>query len=171
MLGFLYVLVIYAVVLGLHLVVPGRWVDGYVIDPNTSKPLRYHLNGLRVFFLASPRGPARAGRACSRGTCSTCTAGRCSRSACALGLVFTAGDRAPAPPKVKNVFADLYLGRLDNPQCARRPPRRQDVASTSIGAIMLELNLLSFAARHVLLHRDDPSPGVLSLVWRSSASS
>ncbi len=29
-----------------------------------------------------------------------------------------------------------------------------------VGAVMLELNVLSFAARHVVLHREDPSPGV-----------
>jgi delta14-sterol reductase len=30
-----------------------------------------------------------------------------------------------------------------------------------VGAILLELNVLSFTARHVALHGDDPSPGVL----------
>jgi delta14-sterol reductase len=30
-----------------------------------------------------------------------------------------------------------------------------------VGAVLLELNVLSFTARHLLLHPDDPSPGVL----------
>ena len=33
-----------------------------------------------------------------------------------------------------------------------------------VGAIMLELNVLSFAAAHVLRHPDDPSPGVMLYV-------
>jgi len=35
------------VVFVLHLVVPGRWVTGYV-KGNDGQTLRYHLNGLRV---------------------------------------------------------------------------------------------------------------------------
>ena len=34
----------------LHLLLPGRWIDGYVLDPATGRPLRYRLNGLRVLF-------------------------------------------------------------------------------------------------------------------------
>jgi delta14-sterol reductase len=36
---------VYAIVLGLHLSLPGRWVDGYLLDPATGSPLRYRLNG------------------------------------------------------------------------------------------------------------------------------
>ena len=43
-------LVVYGVILGLHLALPGRWIDGYVLDPATGRPLRYRLNGLRVLF-------------------------------------------------------------------------------------------------------------------------
>ena len=50
MLALLAPLAVYGLVLGLHLVVPGRWVDGYVLDPATGRPLRYRLNGLRVLF-------------------------------------------------------------------------------------------------------------------------
>ena len=31
---------VYAVILVLHLALPARWVDGYVIDPRTGRPLR-----------------------------------------------------------------------------------------------------------------------------------
>jgi protein-S-isoprenylcysteine O-methyltransferase Ste14 len=157
-LGLLYVLVIYAVVLGLHLVVPGRWVDGYVIDPKTNKPLRYYLNGLRVFFLTV------------LGWAGACKVGllpwdafyvhrwEMVASACGLGLVFSAAIVFTAPP-VKSVGADFYLGRLDNPQALNG---RLDAKMWLylIGAIMLALNLYSFAAAHYLAHPDDPSPGV-----------
>lgn len=158
MLGLLSVLVIYAVVLGLHLVVPGRWVDGYVLDPKTHKPLRYHLNGLRVFLLTVAAWA------------SICWSGllpwdafyvhrwELLASACALGLLFSAAIVFPAP-KVKGLLADFYLGRLDNPQALGG---RLDAKMWLylIGAIMLALNLASFAAAHVLAHPDDPSPGV-----------
>ena len=49
-------LAVYAFVFLLHLVVPGRWVDGYVRNAETGKPLRYHLNGLRVFWRGTPSG-------------------------------------------------------------------------------------------------------------------
>jgi hypothetical protein len=37
--------VVYAAVLSLHLILPGRWVDGYLRDPATGSALRYRLNG------------------------------------------------------------------------------------------------------------------------------
>ncbi len=158
MLGLLYVLVIYAVVLGLHLVVPGHWVDGYVIDPKTNKPLRYHLNGLRVFFLTIAAWAALCWFGVLPWDAFYVHRWEMFASACGLGLVFSAALVFPAP-KVKNVFADFYLGRLDNPQALNG---RLDAKMWLylIGAIMLALNLYSFTAAHVLMHRDDPSPGV-----------
>jgi len=51
MLAALIPLAVYAVVLALHLIVPGRWTDGYVKDEATGEPLRYRLNGLPVLFV------------------------------------------------------------------------------------------------------------------------
>src|SRR5262249_15879230 len=39
--GWMWPILVYAIVLGLHLIVPARWVDGYVRDAATGKPLRY----------------------------------------------------------------------------------------------------------------------------------
>ena len=158
MLGFVYVLVIYAVVLGLHLAVPGRWVDGYVIDPKTNRPLRYYLNGLRVFFLAVGAWAGACGAGLLAWDAFYVHRWEMLASACGLGLVFSAVIVFRAPP-VQGVLADFYLGRLDNPQALGG---RLDAKMWLylIGAIMLALNLYSFAAAHVLAHRDDPSPGV-----------
>ena len=49
--GFLAPACVYALVMLLHLIVPARTVDGYVINPDTQKPYRYRLNGLAVFVL------------------------------------------------------------------------------------------------------------------------
>ena len=90
------------------------WVEGYVRDA-TARPLRYRFNGLRVFAVRGDlrgRLPRAAG---SPGTCSTSTAGRWA-GACVLGLVFTLAVVLPARGAGVQSLADLYLGRLENPQ-------------------------------------------------------
>jgi delta14-sterol reductase len=159
--GFLLPLAVYLVVLVLHLVVPGRWVDGYVRDAS-GKPLRYRLNGLRVFLL------------CIAGYVAACRAGwlpweifyvhrwEMAAGACVLGLIFTAAIVLPAPPN-KSFLADFYLGRYENPQgLGGRIDAKMYLYL--VGAIMLELNLLSFAAFHVRTYPDDPSQGVFLYV-------
>jgi delta14-sterol reductase len=157
--GFLWPIVVYAVVLALHLVVPARWTFGYVKDPSTGEPLRYRLNGLRVLVVALAIWAA----ACRSGLLPwdlfyterwSMAAG-----ACAAGLVFTLAIVLPARPVTKSLIADLYLGRLENP---RWGGGRVDAKMYLylVGAVLLELNVLSFTARHVLCHPHDPSPGV-----------
>ena len=49
--GFLTPLAIFAVFFVVQLVLPGRRVPGYVVDPETGEPRRYRLNGLLVFVI------------------------------------------------------------------------------------------------------------------------
>ena len=35
-----------------QLILPGRWVPGYVINPKTGEPRKYRLNGILVFAIA-----------------------------------------------------------------------------------------------------------------------
>lgn len=158
--GFLAPFAIYAAILLLHLALPARVVDGYVLDPETGAPLRYRLNGLTVLFVAvfawvlvgwlewlpfdwlyHHRWASLAG-------------------ACTIGLGFTAWVVLPAPSTGKSLAADLFLGRLENPQFLER---RVDAKMFLylVGAVMLELNALSFAAHHVMAHPGAASPGVL----------
>jgi Ergosterol biosynthesis ERG4/ERG24 family len=160
-LGLLYVLVIYAVVFALHLAVPGQWVDGYVIDPKTNKPLRYRLNGLRVFLLSLTIWAF----LCSRGVLPWEAfydhRWEMVASACGLGLIFSALIVFTAPKQPgSNPFADFYLGRLDNPQALGGKVDAK-MWLYLIGATMLGLNLASFAAAHLRAFPNDPSPGVL----------
>ena len=158
-LGFLLPLVVYVLVLGLHLVVPARWTDGYVKDA-AGKPLRYRLNGLRVLVVVV----ALWALACARGLLPWDLFYRerwpMVAGACAAGLVFTLAIVLPAPPVRPSLLADLYLGRHENP---RWGGGRVDAKMYLylVGAVLLELNVLSFAAHHLLLHRADPSPGVM----------
>jgi delta14-sterol reductase len=80
-------------------------------------------------------------------------------SACTLGLVFSFFIVQKGPPVRPSRLADFFFGRLENPQFfGGRVDAKMFLYL--VGATMLELHLLSFAAHHLLVHGDDPSPGV-----------
>lgn len=154
--GFLAPWVIYAVISALHVALPARQVDGYVRDAS-GRPLRYRLNGLWALaatvalwagvgasgllpwdFLHTHRWASLAG-------------------ACTMGLLFTLAIVLPAPATGRGLIADLFFGRLENPQW-----RRVDAKMWLylVGAVMLALNILSSAAHHLMLYGSDPSPAV-----------
>jgi protein-S-isoprenylcysteine O-methyltransferase Ste14 len=157
--GFVAPLFVYAVISLLHLAIPARWVDGYVIDPSTQKPYRYRLNGL-VVYVASV---ALWALLCSRGVLAWDFFWRTRweglAGACTLGLLFTLWVVLRAPSTGKSLAADLYLGRIENPQWLGG---RIDAKMWLylVGATMLGLNLYSFAMHHRHRFPDDPSPGV-----------
>jgi delta14-sterol reductase len=162
--GILWPLVVYGLVLALHLLLPARDVPGYVLDPATGVPLRYRLNGPLVLVVTVAAWMA----ACHAGLLAWDTfyveRWAMASGACLLGLAFTLVIVLPAAPVKPSLAADLFLGRLENPQWSGFfHGGRVDakMALYLIGAVMLELNVLSFAAHHVLEHRDDPSPGVI----------
>jgi delta14-sterol reductase len=161
MVGFAWPLGIYALILVLHLVVPGRWVYGYVRDAQ-GRPLRYRLNGLRVHLLVIALYVVAAWRGVIAWDVFWTWRWQMAASACAIGLLFSFALVWPAPRR-GSFGADFYLGRLENPQWGAG---RIDAKMLLylFGAVMLELNVLSFAAHHVLLYPADPSPGVLLYV-------
>lgn len=157
--GFFAPFIVYAAITLLHLGLPARRVDGYVIDALTQKPYRYRLNGLLVCLSTFGLWAL----LCSRGLLAwdflwtTRWAGLA--GACTLGLLFTFWVVLPAPGTGKSLFADLYLGRIENPQWLGG---RIDAKMWLylVGATMLGLNLFSFAMHHRLSFPGDPSPGV-----------
>jgi protein-S-isoprenylcysteine O-methyltransferase Ste14 len=157
--GFLAPLGVYALITLLHLIVPARTVDGYVVDPRTGKPHRYRLNGLIVFALTIGLWAF----ACASGWLAWdffwTTRWEGLAGACVFGLVFTAAVVLPEQPTGKGLLADLFLGRAPNPQWLGG---RIDAKMWlyMVGATMLGLNIYSFAAHHYLTHPGDPSPGV-----------
>ena len=160
MLGFAYAPLVVVVVLALNVFLPGRWVEGYVRDEGTGRRLRYHLNGLRVFFVSIGLWAL----ACSSGLLAWdafyVERWTMAASACVVGLVFSLVMVLPAPAvEGRSWLAEVYLGRLANPQWQKG---RVDAKMFLylVGATLLELNLLSFGAHHVLGHPDDSSPGV-----------
>jgi delta14-sterol reductase len=161
--GYIAPFAVYAAITALHLIVPARRVDGYVTDPSTGKPLRYRLNGLAVFALTIGIWAL----VCARGWLAwdffwtTRWAGLA--GACTLGLLFTLALVLPAKPSGKGWLADLYLGRVWNPQWLGG---RVDAKMLLylLGATMLGLNLYSFAQHHLIAFAKDPSPGVVLYV-------
>ncbi len=158
--GALLPVVVYALVLLLHIVVPGRWLDGYVHGPS-GRPLRYHLNGLPVLILVVAGYLAAAASGAIAWDIFYVHRWGAAISACVIGLIFTLAIVLPAPATAgASLGADLYLGRLENP---RWLGGRVDAKMFLylVGAVMLELNVLSFAAHHVLTHPGAVSPGVV----------
>ena len=157
--GFLAPIAVYAVVTVLHLLLPARTVDGYVVDAATGKPIRYRLNGLAVFGVTIALWVL----ACSRGWLAWdffwTTRWEGLAGACVLGLIFTLAVVLPAKGAGKGWLAELYLGRLENPQWLGG---RIDAKMWLylVGATMLGLNIYSFAMHHRLTYPLDPSPGV-----------
>ena len=161
--GLLAPLVVYAVITLLHLVIPARWVDGYVIDPRTQKPFRYRLNGLRVYLATIASWVLLCSQHLLAWDFFWATRWEGLAGACVLGLVFTGWVVLTAPSTGKSVLADLYLGRIENPQWLNG---RLDAKMWLylVGATMLGLNLYSFAMHQCLSFPDDPSPGVVLYV-------
>ncbi len=145
---------LYAVIFALHALLPARRVAGYV------KPLQYRLNGLFVFFAVVGLWAL----ACRLGLVAWDSLylhrWQNAGAACALGLAFTLGVVLREPRVDGWSFGkQLYLGRAENPQwLGGRVDAKMFLYL--VGATMLELNLLSFAAHHFALYPTDPSPGV-----------
>jgi len=157
--GLLAPLVVYALVLALHVVLPARVVDGYVRGPE-GRPLRYRLNGLAVY--AAVLGLYAT--ACRLGVVPWDFFWQ-HRVASALGavglrLVFTLVIVLPAPSTGRGLLAELYLGRLENPQW-RGGVVDAKMALYLVGAVQLALNVVSFAAHQWVAHPDARSPGAV----------
>jgi protein-S-isoprenylcysteine O-methyltransferase Ste14 len=155
-------LAIYAAVFALYVIVPGRWVDGYVTD-DAGRVLRYRLNGLRVLVVVAAAWVALGASGALAWDFLYEVRWSLAITAVVVGLVFTFAIVLPAPPTGRGLGADLYLGRWKNPQAwSARVDAKMFLYL--VGAVMLELILLASAAHHVLAHRDDVSPGVILYV-------
>ncbi|HTS80527.1 MAG TPA: DUF1295 domain-containing protein [Myxococcaceae bacterium] len=146
-------------IFALHALLPARRVEGYVRDARGA-PLRYRLNGLLVFAVTVAIWVA------------LCRAGwlawdafyvhrwEMAAGACALGMLFTLAVVLPAPRVPGwSLGKELYLGREEQPQwLGGRVDAKMFLYL--LGAVMLELNLLSFAAHHFLVQAA-PSTGVV----------
>jgi delta14-sterol reductase len=159
-LGFLAPIMVSIIIFILNALLPGRWVTGYITKTNSKEKMRYHLNGIHVFFgvvliwfllgyfdilpfdwLYNYRWYGLAG-------------------ACISGIIFSLAVVLAYPPVRKSFLADLFLGRIENLQLWG------GIADAKMwlyltGATMLELNALSFTAHHCILYGDQASTGII----------
>lgn len=163
MAGFLVPWWICAAVLALHALLPARHVAGYVRDEATGAPLGYRLNGPLVLAVAVAAWLAAGWSGLMPWDWLWRVRWPGALGACVLGLAVSACFVLTAPATGGGLLADFYLGRRPNP---RLLGGRVDAKMFlyAYGAVMLELNLLSFASHHFLAFPDDPSPGVVLYV-------
>jgi protein-S-isoprenylcysteine O-methyltransferase Ste14 len=157
--GFFAPFLIYLFIFILHVSMPGRWVTGYINKPGTSEKMRYRLNGLFVLAVAILAW----GLLCYSGVLPWDWLWQIRwyslAGAITLGLIYSFAIVLPYPAVKKNFLADFYLGRLENPQLwGGRIDAKMWLYLT--GAVMLELNVLNFAAHHQLAYADNASPGI-----------
>lgn len=159
-LGFFTPWIIYGIITILHLLIPTRKVEGYVNDEVTGEKLTYRLNGLIVLiimmllwfiagkqniipfdWLYTVRWYSLAG-------------------AFSLGIIYSLVSVLPFASVRKSLVADLFFGRIKNPQYLNG---RIDAKMWLylIGAVMLELHVLSFAAHYYLTFNPTEINGVL----------
>ena len=156
--GFFTPLAVFAVFFVLQLILPGRWVPGYVINPETGEPRKYRLNGILVFVIAvvvwafeltgMPRDWFY----------------RSSIYAVIGGTVFAAiftiiAVYSQPRGKKSNLVGDLWLGRAQELSFFNN---RFDVKMYFyvVGGTMLSLNAMSGAAFHYEQFGENANPGV-----------
>jgi len=163
LIGLLIPLFVYLLVLLMHSVLPAKHVAGYVKDPVTKQPYRYRLNGLLVMIASMLIWAG------------TCYLGwlpwdylyqyrrESLVGACVIGLIYTLVLVLPAPSTGKSLAVDLFLGRVENLQYARNVDVKMYLYLA--GAVMLLLNILSFATYHVSRFGDAANVGVYLYVF------
>ena len=156
--GFFTPLAVFAVFFLLQLVLPGKWVPGYVINPETGEPRKYRLNGILVFVIAvvvwafeltgMPRDWF------YRSTIYAVIGGT------VFAAIFTVIAVYSQPRgKKSSLIGDLWLGRAQELSFFNN---RFDVKMYFyvVGGTMLSLNAMSGAAFHYEQFGENANPGV-----------
>jgi protein-S-isoprenylcysteine O-methyltransferase Ste14 len=159
LIGFLSPALVYLCIFMLHILLPGRWVRGYVTGYPSGEKLMYRLNGLTVLFSVVFIWAA------------LCYLGIMPwdwfyeyrwyglTGAAFIGLVFSFAVVLPFPEVKKHFLVDFFLGRLENPQLWGGKIDAK-MWLYLVGAVMLELNVLSFAAHHQMVYGARTSSGI-----------
>ena len=156
--GFFTPPIVFAAFFLAQMVLPGRWVPGYVVDPATGEPRKYRLNGILVFALAlvvwafeltgMPRDWF------YRSSVYAVAGGTVFATIFTLIAVYSHPKRKKA-----NVILDLWNGRVRELSFFGN---RFDVKMYFyvVGGAMFSLNALSGAAYHYERFGADANPGV-----------
>ena len=156
--GFFTPLIVFAAFFLAQMILPGRWVPGYVVDPATGEPRKYRLNGILVFALAlvvwafeltgMPRDWF------YRSSVYAVAGGTVFATIFTLVAVYSQPKR-----KQTNFILDLWNGRVRELSFFGD---RFDVKMYFyvVGGTMFSLNALSGAAYHYERFGEDANPGV-----------
>ncbi len=152
-LGFFTPCIVYVVITLLHYFLPGKWMKGYVKNDRTDEVLSYRLNGkyvlmvcILLWFILGYTGWIAFDWLYQVRWYSLI-------GAVTIGLLFSFIIVLPYPSTGKSWLADMFLGRLKNPQF-RKGHIDAKMWLYLIGTIMLQLNVLSFAAHHYMVYQD-----------------
>lgn len=149
LLGLITPLVAYGMITLLHLIIPAKRIKGYVKNEATGELTQYRINGkivlwvsILVWFLLGhfhivPYAWLYETRWLGL------------IGACVIGLLYSFYVVLKYPSTGKSFFADFWYGR------ARDPQIKDGLIDAKlwlylIGAVMLQLNVLSFAAYHIM---------------------
>ena len=158
-LGLITPLIAYAVITLLHVVIPTRRVTGYVTNDATGEVLRYRINGRYVLvasiFLWFLLGYTNI----VSFTWLYETRGWGLIGAVIIGLAYSFFIVLKFPPVRASFLADFWFGRSKNTQFNDGFVDAK-VWLYLVGAVMLQLNVLSFAAFH-LTNVEEINPGFL----------
>ena len=158
-LGFFTPLIVYAVFFVVQLLLPGRWVPGYVVNPETGEPRNYRLNGMLVFLIVlivwALELTGLPHDWFYRSSVYAVAGGTVFAIIFTLIAVFTQPEG-----KVKNRFLAWWFGRAQEISFFRE---RIDVKMYMyvVGGSMLSLNALSGAVYHYELFGANANPGVI----------
>lgn len=158
-LGLITPLVAHAVITLLHLVIPARRRPGYVKNDATGEVLRYRTNGRLVLPAAVALWFVLGCTGLVPYTWLYDTRWFGLIGACVIGVTFSLVIVLRYPSTGKSLFADLWFGRSKDVQIADGLVDAK-VWLYLVGAVMLQLNVLSFAAFH-LTRVAEINPGFL----------
>jgi hypothetical protein len=150
LLGFFTPWIIYTAITILHYFLPGRQIKGYVRNSVSGVVYNYRLNGKSVlivsvlfwFILGYTESVSYDWLYLIRWYSLA--------GAFTFGLIFSLCMTLPYPSTGRSLLADLYFGRTENPQF-RNGRIDTKMWLYMIGAVMLELHVLSFAAHHYIV--------------------
>ena len=147
-LGLITPLVVYAVITLLHLVIPAKRRPGYVTSELTGEVLNYRTNGRFVLLASIILWFLLGYFKIVPFTWLYDTRWWGLIGACVIGVVFSLVVVLRYPSTGKSVFADLWFGRSKDAQLKNGFVDAK-VWLYLVGAVQLQLNVLSFAAFHL----------------------
>ncbi|MFN8255070.1 MAG: DUF1295 domain-containing protein [Bacteroidales bacterium] len=157
--GFFSPFLVYVLITLLHLLLPGRNVNGYINKTGTDEKMKYKLNGIIVLFIVVILWIFFCISGLLEWNWFYLQRYNSLAGAVFLGIIFSIVMVFPYPKVRKNLLADFFFGRLENPRIFRGKADAK-MWLYLIGAVMLEINILSFTAHHYLTFGNQASTGV-----------